>query len=96
MNLQMWLDHTRNYLEQSTIHGLRYLSEGKIFEKLIWLIIIIVSSSFAGYMINATIEENENEPVLTNVETTSVQNVPFPAITIRADTRYENSTINCK
>ena len=44
-------------------------------------------------MINVTIEENENEPVITNVETTSVQNVPFPAITIRADTRYENSTI---
>ena len=83
----MWLRYTIDYLQQSTIHGLRYLSEGKCLEKFGWLIVIIVSSSFAGYMIYQTVEENNREPVLTTVETTSVQNVPFPAITIRADSR---------
>ena len=83
----MWLSYTIDYLQQSTIHGLRYLSEGKCLEKFGWLIVIIVSSSFAGYMIYQTVEENNREPVLTTVETTSVQSVPFPAITIRADAR---------
>ena len=76
------------YLEQTTIHGLRYLSEGKgVFEKLIWLVIITISFCFAGYLIFRTIQDNEHEPVLTTIETATIKDVPFPAITIGADER---------
>ena len=80
------------YLEQTTIHGLRYLSEGKdLVEKFVWLIVVVISFSIAGYLIYVTIQENESEPVLTTIETGLAKNVPFPAITIRADERYVSS-----
>ena len=77
-----------DYLEQSSIHGLRYLSEGRnILEKLIWLILILVSLSLACHWIQITVDENESEPVLTTMETTTIGDIPFPAITIKADDR---------
>ena len=75
------------YLEETTIHGLRYLSVGRGLEKFVWFAVIALSFSIAGYLIQTTIQENENEPVLTNIETALANEVPFPAITIRADTR---------
>ena len=76
------------YLEETTIHGLRYLSVGKDFvEKFVWFVVIAISFSIAGYLIQTTIKENENEPVLTTIETGLAKDVPFPAVTIRADER---------
>ena len=75
------------YLEETTIHGLRYLSVGRDLEKFAWFIVIAISFSIAGYLIQTTIKDNEHEPVLTNIETALAKEVPFPAITIRADTR---------
>ena len=76
------------YLVESSIHGLRYLAEGKnIVEKVGWSLIILISLYFAGTMISTSIEDNDNNPILTTIETTSIQNVPFPAITIGADGR---------
>ena len=76
------------YLEETTIHGLRYLSVGRNFaEKSVWLIGIAISFSFAGYLIQTTIDQAESEPVLTTIETGLVKDVPFPAVTIRADER---------
>ena len=76
------------YLEESSIHGLRYLAEGRnVVEKVGWTLIILISLYFAGKMISTSIEDNEKKPILTTIETTSIQNVPFPAITIGADGR---------
>ena len=61
------------YLEETTIHGLRYLSVGRGLEKFVWFIVIAISFSIAGYLIQTTIQENENEPVLT--KTLKVQKV---------------------
>ena len=88
MNVKKWLHSLFEYFEQTTIHGLRYLSEGRgLVEKLIWLIVILVSFGFAAYLIYQTVDDNESEPVLTNIETALIKDVPFPAITVRADDR---------
>ena len=88
MDFQNSLRCLKEYLEQTTIHGLRYLSEGKsIFEKLVWFLVISISFSFAGFYIHTTVKDNEYEPVLTTIETATIKDVPFPAITIRADDR---------
>ena len=72
------------YLEVTTIHGLRYLMECKtILEKLFWLLIICFSFGYSTYIIQSFFDENENKPILTTIETGLVQDVPFPAITIR-------------
>ena len=72
------------YLEVTTIHGLRYLMECKsIIEKLFWLLIICFSFGYATHIIQSFFADNDREPILTTIQTGSVQDVPFPAITIR-------------
>ena len=74
------------YLLTTTIHGLRYLHDGRnLFEKLIWLIVIGASFSGAIWFIVHGLKEANEEPILTTLETTEVQNVPFPAITVGGD-----------
>ena len=72
------------YLEVTTIHGLRYLMECKtILEKLFWLLIICFSFGYSTYIIQSFLAENDREPILTTIRTGLVQDVPFPAISIR-------------
>ena len=75
-----------NYLLTTTIHGLRYLYDGKNWvEKIVWLIIILGCFTGCFNLISQSLDEAAKEPILTTVETTKVQNVPFPAITIGGD-----------
>ena len=87
----MWFkiqDTLHQYLARATIHGLVYISECKdVFEKFVWFVVVMLSFIFASHMIYTSISETEKEPILTTLETTSVQDVPFPAITIRGDYR---------
>jgi hypothetical protein len=74
------------YLEETTIHGLRYLSHGRNYlEKFVWFVVIVASLSIATYLIAVNIHETYADPILTTIDTTSVKNVPFPAITVRGD-----------
>ena len=72
------------YLEVTTIHGLRYLMECKsIIEKLFWLAIICFSFGYSAHIIQTFFVDNDREPILTTIGTSRIQDVPFPAITIR-------------
>ena len=72
------------YLEVTTIHGLRYLKECRnIVEKVFWLLIICLSFGCAAHIIQSFFVDNDREPILTTIGTSRVQEVPFPAITIR-------------
>ena len=72
------------YLEVTTIHGLRYLMECRnIVEKGFWLLIICFCFGFAAHLIQSFFVDNDREPILTTIGTSRVQEVPFPAITIR-------------
>ena len=76
------------YFVESSIHGLRYLVDSKnLVEKVCWSLIIVTSIYLAGTMISTSIQNNNEEPILTTIETTSIINAPFPAITIAADDR---------
>ena len=71
------------YLESTSIHGFGYLSTGRnILEKLFWLIIICTCFTLAALLIRQSIEEASLNPVMTNVETVEVRDIPFPAITV--------------
>ena len=72
------------YLGMTSIHGLRYLMDSRsIVEKLSWLIIICMSFGFCVYIIQSHFSDIDKKPILTTVEMVSVQEVPFPAVTIR-------------
>ena len=57
------------YLEGTSIHGLRYLSEAKeVIVKFLWFLCITVSFSTAGYFIHASfLGWDENPAVVTSV-----------------------------
>ena len=72
------------YLEASSIHGLRYLSECRnLIVKIIWSLLIGFSFCFAFNLIYTFLIQSHEEPLLTTLETIPTQDVPFPAITIR-------------
>ena len=55
----------REYLQATTVHGLRYLSEGTNWlVKLAWLICIVTSSSIAGYIIYHNVAQWEGSPTM--------------------------------
>ena len=71
------------YFESTTIHGFRYLCASKtLIERFAWIGIIGTCFSLAGLLIWQSIEESQQNPVLTTIETISVKEVPFPAITV--------------
>ena len=72
------------YLGMTSIHGLRYLMDSRnIVEKASWLIIICMSFGFCFHIIQSHFSDIDKKPILTTVEMVSVQEVPFPAVTIR-------------
>lgn len=59
------------------------MTEGRnSFEKLFWVTAILLGFSFNVYMIMQSVRENYDNPILTTVDTKSVKEVPFPAITV--------------
>ena len=74
------------YCDSTSIHGLAYLKSSQTFiEKLLWALIIITCFTLAGLLIFAHFKDSDENPILTNIETISVQELPFPAVTINAD-----------
>ena len=52
-------------------------------EKVFWFIIICFSFGYSIHTIQSFFVANDREPILTTIGTSRVQEVPFPAITIR-------------
>ena len=64
------------YLRETTVHGLRYLIEGRnLCEVAVWGIIITLgfTLSFAG--VYTSINDAYHNPILTSVKTTQIQTV---------------------
>lgn len=73
------------YLRETTVHGVRYVAEGKnFFERLFWIGFITAGFISSGYMLTQSMNESYYNPILTTIDTTSVKNVPFPAVTVDA------------
>ena len=77
------VNRVTEYLESTTIHGFSYLTGGRhVCERVAWLIIIGTCFTLAALLIHQSIEEANQNPVMTNVESIPLQDIPFPAITI--------------
>ena len=67
------------YLDSTTIHGLAYLIASRnIIEKLAWFGIILTCFTLAGLLISQGIEEAEENPIITSIETIPVQEIIVP------------------
>ena len=64
------------YLRETTVHGFRYLIEGRnLCEIAVWIVVITFcfTLTFAG--IYTSISESYKNPILTSVQTTQIQDV---------------------
>ena len=89
------------YCNSTSIHGLAYLKSSPTFiEKLLWALIIIACLLLATLLIIAHFQDADENPIMTNIQTISVQDIPFPAVTINSgpspkDTwRYASKILN--
>ena len=72
-----------DYFESTTIHGFSYLRVShNLFERLAWILIIGTCFTLAGMLIQQSIHEANENPIITTFDTVHVRNVPFPAITV--------------
>ncbi len=77
------------YLKESTIHGMSYLSvgdksRGYIFQVVFWLCALLTGYGIATYLINQSFRETYNFPIISTIDSISINNLPFPAVTINA------------
>ena len=86
--LRFWQEfkkETKAYFSETTVHGFRYVVEGRtIMERMIWIIFITVGFALGINLIYKSVDDWNNSPVETTIGEVSapVQELPFPAITV--------------
>ena len=76
------LSELNNFSEATTVHGFAYLSKGQSkCTRLIWSLIVLGAAVVAGYFLFFTIKGFDEHYTSTTIETRSVKEFPFPAVT---------------
>ena len=76
------MDSVGTFLESSSIHGLAYISTSRKFAKVFWIIIVFGGFTFAGYMINNSINSWAERPIKTTLETRPISEIKLPKVTV--------------
>ena len=77
--------HVSRYFRETTVHGFRYVVDGRnACERLFWISFILAGYAFAALFMAQAWQDFQNHPILTTTNTISVENVPFPAVTVDA------------
>ena len=75
----------RGYFSETTVHGFRYVVEGRnLLERLAWIGFIICCFAYSAYTVFNAYQYWETHPVETTIDEVGipVQELPFPAITV--------------
>ena len=77
------MEHIKNFLESSTIHGLTYISAAnwKIL-KAFWVLVVISGFTGAGVIIHQSFQSWDESPVKTTIETHPIAEITFPKVTV--------------
>ncbi|EFA07961.1 Pickpocket protein 28-like Protein [Tribolium castaneum] len=87
----------REFTEVTGIHGLRYVSEKRSrTEKVIWVIILLISLGGCIYMIYEVLDKYNKSPVVVSfaTEDTPLYQIAFPAVTICPESKYSREKFN--
>ncbi|XP_031340945.1 pickpocket protein 28-like [Photinus pyralis] len=86
------------YSEATTIHGIKYIGERgrSALERLIWTIIVVVVCVLCVYSIRKSYLKWQNSPVVMTFATIerSIASIPFPAVTICPEAKFDPDTFN--
>ena len=72
----------RAFLENSTIHGLGYISTTRRLIRLFWILIVFIGFSGAGVLIYQSFKGWSESPVRTTTETQPIDKLTFPKVTV--------------
>ena len=71
-----------DFFEATTIHGFVYISNSQQRStRIIWTILVLVALGGAAYFLYQTVDGFGTKYVSTTLETKSIQQYPFPAVT---------------
>ena len=86
--------YVKSYFSETTVHGFRYVAEGRTAaEKLLWVIFIAFAATCAGTLIERSLSENRNNPIITILNVVPVAEVPFPAVTVDGGQTFDPAGI---
>ena len=70
------------FLESSTIHGLAYITTGRKYVRLFWILVVIGGFTGAVYLIHKSFQSWNESPVKTTIETLPITEITFPKVTV--------------
>ena len=76
------MDHVKEFLDTSTIHGLSWISGTRKWSRYSWILIVIGGFSGAGYLIYTSFHNWEQSPISTTIETMPISQIKFPNVTV--------------
>ena len=76
------MEHLKEYLELSTVHGLTQISRSKGLLKWLWIFIVFTCFVGSGVMIYYSFEAWYLSPVKTTIDTLSISNIKLPKVTV--------------
>ena len=87
------LSELNHFSEATTVHGFAYLYKGqKLSTRIIWTLVVLGAAVVAGYFLYSTIKGFDKHYTSTTIETRSIQEYPFPAVTFHpGDFNSENA-----
>ena len=84
----------REFLENSTIHGLVHIATAKSkVARALWVAIVVACFAFAIYMIHGSYREWQKSPVLTTITTHPITELDFPTVSV-CPPRGSNTALN--
>ena len=77
------MDSLKEFLEQSTIHGLVYISSAPSkLSKIFWFLIVLAGFSCAAYLISSSYADWQASPIATSISTHPISQLDFPTVTV--------------
>ena len=72
------------YMDETTIHGCRYIVSGALIERLAWVVFTLFGFVCSGYIFITAFEHWAKHPVQTTIDEVGlpVHDLKFPAITV--------------
>ena len=76
------MDVLTNFLENSSIHGLAFISRTQAFRRAFWLCVVLTGFFAASVIISESFRNWNETPVITTLETLPISDVIFPKVTV--------------
>ncbi|XP_023328627.1 pickpocket protein 28 isoform X2 [Eurytemora carolleeae] len=85
------MEEFKEFCAESSIHGLKYMTEDGVswIQRVLWIIWFILATAFLIFLFKPIIDKYSNTPTITTVDTTNypIANIDFPGVTVCSNIR---------